>query len=63
MINYKFQGSLGIRQWDINACTSPMIIHEITPSVDLWLKHLDTQLKNSMKVPKVVKPTNKKTLL
>ena len=33
-----------------------------------WLKHLDTQLnkptnQNSGKVPKVVKPTNKKMLL
>ena len=33
-----------------------------------WLKRLDTQLnepinQNSIKVPKVVKPTNKKTLL
>ena len=43
---------------------------QITPSVDynLWLKRLDTQLdettkQNSIKVPKVVKPMNKKTLL
>ena len=42
---------------------------KITPSVDcnLWLKRLYTQLnkatnKNSIKVPKVVKPTHKKTL-
>ena len=46
-----------------------MLIHQITPSVDynLWLIRLDTQLKkptnqNLLKVPKVVKPTNKKTL-
>ena len=44
-----------------------MMIHKVTPSVDKkeWLNYLDTQLneltnKNSMKVPKVVKPTNKK---
>ena len=43
---------------------------QITPSVDLnqWLKRLYTQLyeltnQNSMRVPKIVKPTNKKTLL
>ena len=42
---------------------------KITPSVDytLWLKRLDTQHndptnKNLIKVLKVVKPTNKKTL-
>ena len=45
-----------------------MMIHKITLSVDfnLWLKRLDTKLskptnQNSIKVPKVVKPTNKKT--
>ena len=44
-----------------------MMIHKITPSVDYnkWLKHLDTQLNNSKFtiVTKVVKSTNKKTLL
>ena len=42
---------------------------QYTPSVDYnqWLKRLDTQLneptyKNSIKVPKVAKPTNKKCL-
>ena len=47
-----------------------MIIHKIASSVDYnyWLKRLDTQLnestnQNSLKVPKVEKPTNKKTLL
>ena len=43
-----------------------MVIHKITPSVDYnhWLKCLDTQLNEPtyQKVPKVVKPTNKKTL-
>ena len=46
-----------------------MMIHRITPSVDYnkWLKRMDTQLneptnKNSIKVPKVVKPINEKTL-
>ena len=45
-----------------------MMIHKITTSVDFnyRLKILDTQLniptnQNSIKVPKVVKPTNKKT--
>ena len=44
-----------------------MIIHKIILSVDYnwWLKRLDTQLneqtnQNSIKVPKVVKPTNMK---
>ena len=43
---------------------------QITPSIDynFWLIRLDTQLnettnQNSIKVPKVVKPLNKKTLL
>ncbi len=47
-----------------------MMIHKITPSVEnnYGLKRLDTQLneptnQNSIKVPKVVKPTNKKILL
>ena len=42
--------------------------YKITPSVDYnyWLKRLDTKLnepadQNSLEVPKVVKPTNKKT--
>ena len=52
-----------------NLCTSPVMIHKITTSLDYnyWLKHLDTQLnktanQNSLTVPKVVKPKNK-TLL
>ena len=47
-----------------------MIIHIIIPFVDYnyWLKHFNTQLnepynQNLIKVPKVVKPTIKKTLL
>ena len=47
-----------------------MMIHKITLSVydNQWLKRLDTQLNDptnqkSMKDPKVVKSTNKKTLL
>ena len=47
-----------------------MMINKINPSVDYsyWLKHLNTQPKeptnqNSVEVPKLVKPTNKKTLL
>ena len=46
------------------------MIYKITPFVDYnkWLKRLDTQPnkgtnKNSVKVPKVVDTTNKKTLL
>ena len=42
-----------------------MMMHKITPSVyyNYWLKRFDTQLhkptnQNSIKVPKVVKPTN-----
>ena len=42
-------------------CTSPMMIHKITPSVDFdyWMKRLDTQLnestnQNSIKNPKVI---------
>ena len=49
---------------------SPMNTHKIASSVDynLCLKRLDTQLngptnQNSIKVPKVVKQTNKKMLL
>ena len=64
------QGSEGIRQQPINQYTSPMIIYKITPSVDYkwWSKRLDTQHKkqtnqNLIKVPKVVAPKNKKTLL
>ena len=51
-------------------CTSQMMIHKITPSVDYnkWLKRLDAQLNEptnqiSIIVPKVAKQTNKKTLL
>ena len=47
-----------------------MMIHKITPYIDYnyWLKRLDTQLngplnQNSIKVPKVVMPKKKKTLL
>ena len=47
-----------------------MMMHKNTPSVDYkqGLKPLDTQLNertnlNSIKVPQVIKPTNKKTLL
>ena len=31
----KSKESKGIRQWPINLCTSPMIIHKITPFIDL----------------------------
>ena len=42
-----------------------MIIHKTAPSLDYnkWFKRFDTQLNEpSIKVPKVVKPTNEKTL-
>ena len=49
---------------------SQMMIHKIPSSVDYnyWLKRLNNHLNKSynqisLKVPKVVKPTNKKTLL
>ncbi len=61
------QGSKGIRQWPINWCTSPMIMHKIIPSVDYNKKfnRLDTIINEpiNQKVPKVVKATNNKTLL
>ena len=48
----------------------PNMIHKNTPSVDYnkWLKHKDTQLneptnQNPIKVLKIVKPTNKKTVV
>ena len=47
-----------------------MLIHKVTPYVDYnkWLKRMNTQFnkptnKNLVQVLKVVKPTNKKTLL
>ena len=58
-----------MRQWSIKQCTSPMMIHNITPSVDYnnWLKCLDTQLNEPTKQinngPQVVEPTFEKTLL
>ena len=46
------------------------MIHKITPSIDFtyWLKRLNTQLNDptgqySIKVPRVVNLTNKKTLI
>ena len=46
-----------------------MMFHKINPAVDYnyWLKRLKSQHneptnKNPIKVPKVVEPTNKKTL-
>ena len=56
------QESKGIRRWSINLFTSP-----INTFVDYnqWLERFDTQLneptnQNSLLVPKVVRPTNKK---
>ena len=71
-LDVSIQGySIGITQWLIyNGCTSPMKIHKIFPFVDYnqQLKHLDTQLneltnRNSVKVPKVFRSTNKKTIV
>ena len=50
IIEARNQGSTGIRQWPINLSTSPMMLLKIIFSVD------------STKVPKVVNPSNKKTL-
>ena len=30
------QGFKGIRQWPINLCTSPMMLHKINPSIDYY---------------------------
>ena len=66
----KFQVPKELRQWTINRCTSSMMIHKITLSVEYnkGLKHLNTQLnettnQNSTKVSKVVKENNEKKLL
>ena len=47
------QGSKGIRLWFIKCCISPMMICKITPSVDYnwYLKYLDTQLNELIKIP------------
>ena len=46
------KGSKGIRQWPVNQCTSSMMIHKITHSVDFnkWLKRLSTQLNKPIKI-------------
>ena len=60
------QGYKGIRQYN----TSSNMKHKIIHSVDYnwWLKRLDTQLnettnQNYIKVPRIAKSKNKKTLL
>ena len=65
MVLHNIHGYKGIRQWPINWCTSSMMMHNISGDYNNWLKHLETQQmnQNSIKVPKVVEPTNKKTLL
>ena len=58
------RGSKGIRRWPINWCTSPMVIHEITPSEDYnkWMECQTLTLMNQpIKIPKVVKPLYNKT--
>ena len=58
------------KQWPINWCTSPKMIHKITPYVD-WISGWNVRTLNLLnnqskltktKVPKVVKPKNKKML-
>ena len=46
------KGSKGIRQWPVKQCTSSMMIHKITHSVDFnkWLKRLSTQLNKPIKI-------------
>ena len=55
---------------DKNSCKYPILINKSTPSVQLqlWLKRFDTQFnkptnQKRLKKPKVVNPTNEKTLL
>ena len=63
------QGSKGIRQCPINYCTSPMITQNCRLSrIQLVVETFEQSTKlttnrNSIKVPKVVRPTNKETLL
>ena len=62
------QWSKGIRQNPINWCWYRNDYAQITPAVDYnkWLTCLEIELNepyNSMKIIKVVMPTNKKTLL
>ena len=54
---YNSQGPKGIRQWPINWCTSPMMIHNI--DLNYFLKRLKTQLtestnKNLLQSPKLL---------
>ena len=61
--------SKGIRQLSINWCTSPMMIHKIITFVgtingwNVWAVKNEPTNRNTVEVPKVVKPTNKKTIL
>ena len=66
------QGSKGIRQWPINISTSPTIdntqnypfyrLQLVVETFGQSTKNEPTN-QNSIKVSKVVKPTNKKTIL
>ena len=64
-----YEGSRGIRQWPVDLFTSPIMIHKITHyvgSLQLLVEtfgHSTLSNQNSIKFPKVLKPTNKKTLL
>ena len=67
-ISYICQESKGIRQWSTNLFSSPIQTITTFNYYNYWLKSLETQLnepniQNSLKVPKVVKQTNKETLL
>ena len=59
------QGSKGIRQWPMNWCTFPMMIHEITPSVDYnqWLNNpIKTQYQSLKLLGKQIRKSYYKTL-
>ena len=58
------QGSKGIRQWPINCCTSPMIIHKKYPLCKSQLiETFGLSKPTNQNSIKVVGPSNKKTLL
>ena len=56
-----FQGYKGIRKRLINLCTSPIMLYKITPSLNYNTQLSESTNLNSIKVPKVAKPTNKKS--
>ena len=61
-------GSKGVKQWPIKWCTSSMMLHKITPSVNYnsWLKLLDIELnkptnQNSKLLSQLIKKSKYKT--